>query len=99
MVGLTIVDGDIIRAYDFKPMVGREDCLGSSLCIEAYCFNCASPIVRKVDVIWLTFGIAMFFPYAMFEMANSARPAGRSLILPPLAILLTPYAAVPKPAN
>jgi len=26
MVGLTIVEGDIIRAYDFKPMVGREDC-------------------------------------------------------------------------
>jgi hypothetical protein len=25
MVGLTIVDGDVIRAYDFKPMVGRED--------------------------------------------------------------------------
>jgi hypothetical protein len=26
MVGLTIVDGDVIRAYDFKPMAGREDC-------------------------------------------------------------------------
>ena len=26
MVGLTIVDGDKIRAYDFKPMQGREDC-------------------------------------------------------------------------
>jgi len=26
MVGLTIVDGDTIRAYDFKPMQGREDC-------------------------------------------------------------------------
>jgi hypothetical protein len=26
MVGLTIVDGDVIRAYDFKPMQGREDC-------------------------------------------------------------------------
>ena len=26
MIGLTIVDGDVIRAYDFKPMVGREDC-------------------------------------------------------------------------
>ena len=25
MVGLTIVDGDIIRSYDFKPMAGRED--------------------------------------------------------------------------
>jgi hypothetical protein len=23
---LTIVDGDVIRGYDFKPMVGREDC-------------------------------------------------------------------------
>jgi hypothetical protein len=22
---LTIVDGDVIRGYDFKPMVGRED--------------------------------------------------------------------------
>jgi hypothetical protein len=26
MIGLTIVDGDVIRAYDFKPMAGREDC-------------------------------------------------------------------------
>ena len=26
MVGLTVIQGDTIRAYDFKPMVGREDC-------------------------------------------------------------------------
>lgn len=26
MIGLTIVEGDVIRAYDFKPMVGRTDC-------------------------------------------------------------------------
>lgn len=23
---LTIINGDVIRGYDFKPMVGREDC-------------------------------------------------------------------------
>ena len=26
MVGLTVIQGDTIRAYDFKPMTGREDC-------------------------------------------------------------------------
>jgi hypothetical protein len=36
MVGLTIVDGDIIRAYDFKPMVGREDCFIEGEVIDAH---------------------------------------------------------------
>ncbi len=26
MVGLTVITGDTIRGYDFKPMAGREDC-------------------------------------------------------------------------
>jgi hypothetical protein len=26
MSNFTVVNGDIIRAYDFKPMAGREDC-------------------------------------------------------------------------
>ena len=26
MVGLTVIEKDTIRAYDFKPMVGRTDC-------------------------------------------------------------------------
>jgi len=36
MVGLTIVDGDVIRAYDFKPMVGREDCFIEGRVIDAH---------------------------------------------------------------
>ena len=36
MVGLTIVDGDVIRAYDFKPMAGREDCFIEGTVIDAH---------------------------------------------------------------
>ena len=36
MVGLTVVQGDIIRAYDFKPMVGREDCFIEGEVIDAH---------------------------------------------------------------
>jgi hypothetical protein len=36
MVGLTIVEGDVIRAYDFKPMVGREDCYIEGEVIDAH---------------------------------------------------------------
>jgi hypothetical protein len=36
MVGLTIVEGDIIRAYDFKPMAGREDCFIEGTVIDAH---------------------------------------------------------------
>ena len=36
MVGLTIVEGDIIRAYDFKPMAGREDCFIEGEVIDAH---------------------------------------------------------------
>ena len=36
MVGLTIVDGDTIRAYDFKPMAGREDCFIEGQVIDAH---------------------------------------------------------------
>ena len=36
MVGLTIVDGDVIRAYDFKPMAGREDCFIEGEVIDAH---------------------------------------------------------------
>jgi hypothetical protein len=36
MVGLTIVDGDVIRAYDFKPMVGRDDCFIEGEVIDAH---------------------------------------------------------------
>jgi hypothetical protein len=36
MVGLTIVDGDTIRAYDFKPMAGREDCFIEGTVIDAH---------------------------------------------------------------
>jgi hypothetical protein len=36
MVGLTIVDGDIIRSYDFKPMVGREDTFVEGQVLDAH---------------------------------------------------------------
>lgn len=36
MVGLTIVEGDVIRAYDFKPMVGRDDCFIEGEVIDAH---------------------------------------------------------------
>ena len=36
MDGLTIVEGDVIRAYDFKPMVGREDCFIEGEVIDAH---------------------------------------------------------------
>jgi len=36
MVGLTIVDGDIIRSYDFKPMAGREDTFVEGEVIDAH---------------------------------------------------------------
>ena len=36
MVGLTIVEGDVIRAYDFKPMAGREDCFIEGQVIDAH---------------------------------------------------------------
>jgi hypothetical protein len=36
MVGLTIVEGDVIRAYDFKPMQGRDDCFVEGTVIDAH---------------------------------------------------------------
>jgi hypothetical protein len=36
MVGLTVIQGDTIRAYDFKPMVGREDCFIEGEVVDAH---------------------------------------------------------------
>lgn len=36
MIGLTIVDGDVIRAYDFKPMAGRDDCFIEGTVVDAH---------------------------------------------------------------
>jgi hypothetical protein len=36
MVGLTVVDDDVIRAYDFKPMTGRDDCFIEGRVIDAH---------------------------------------------------------------
>ena len=36
MVGLTVIQGDTIRAYDFKPMTGREDCFIEGEVIDAH---------------------------------------------------------------
>jgi len=36
MSNFTVVDGDIIRAYDVKPMVGREDCFVEGQVLDAY---------------------------------------------------------------
>ena len=35
-MSFTVINGDTIRAYDFKPMVGREDCF-----IEGEVLDCA----------------------------------------------------------
>lgn len=34
-MNFTIVDGDVIRGYDFKPMVGREDCYVEGVVLDA----------------------------------------------------------------
>jgi hypothetical protein len=36
MVGLTVIQGDTIRAYDFKPMTGREDCFIEGEVVDAH---------------------------------------------------------------
>ena len=36
MVELTVIQGDVIRAYDFKPMTGREDCFIEGRVIDAH---------------------------------------------------------------
>ena len=36
MSNFTVINGDVIRAYDFKPMVGRDDCF-----IEGEVLDCA----------------------------------------------------------
>ena len=36
MSNFTVVDGDIIRAYDFKPMTGREDCFIEGQVLDAH---------------------------------------------------------------
>lgn len=36
MSNFTVVNGDIIRAYDFKPMVGREDCFIEGQVLDAH---------------------------------------------------------------
>jgi hypothetical protein len=36
MVGLTVVEGDVIRAYDFKPMLGRDDCYIEGRVVDAH---------------------------------------------------------------
>ena len=34
-MNFTIVQGDTIRAYDFKPMVGREDCFIEGVVLDS----------------------------------------------------------------
>jgi len=36
MVGLTVIEGDVIRSYDFKPMVGRDDCYIEGRVVDAH---------------------------------------------------------------
>ena len=35
MVDLTVVNGDTIRGYDFKPMVGRDDCFVEGVVLDS----------------------------------------------------------------
>ena len=34
-MNFTIIQGDTIRAYDFKPMVGREDCFIEGVVLDS----------------------------------------------------------------
>ena len=34
-MSLTVINGDTIRAYDFKPMVGREDCFVEGVVLDS----------------------------------------------------------------
>ena len=36
MTTLQVKTGDVIRAYDFKPMVGREDCFVEGEVVDAH---------------------------------------------------------------
>jgi hypothetical protein len=33
-MNFTVLQGDVIRGYDFKPMVGREDCFVEGVVLE-----------------------------------------------------------------
>ena len=35
MVGLTVIEKDTIRAYDFKPMLGRDDCFVEGVVLDS----------------------------------------------------------------
>lgn len=35
MVGLTVIEKDTIRAYDFKPMLGRTDCFVEGVVLDS----------------------------------------------------------------
>ena len=34
-MSFTVINGDTIRAYDFKPMVGREDCFIEGVVLDS----------------------------------------------------------------
>ena len=34
-MSFTVINGDTIRAYDFKPMVGREDCFVEGVVLDS----------------------------------------------------------------
>ena len=70
-MNFTIIQGDVIRAYDFKPMVGREDCF-----IEGEVLDCLDTTqgyqaykIRVVRDSWSDsedkgrVGIEMFVPW------------------------------------
>jgi len=35
-MNFTVIKGDVIRAYDFKPMAGREDCFIEGEVVDAH---------------------------------------------------------------
>ena len=72
MTKLQVRPGDIIRAYDFKPMVGREDCFieGQVLDInntengyQAYKIRVVNDSWRADDNDQGRIGIEMFVPW------------------------------------
>ena len=55
MTTLSVKEGDVIRAYDFKPMVGRDDCFVEGEVLERFNTQHGYP-AYKIRVIRDHFG-------------------------------------------
>lgn len=69
--------GDIIRAYDFKPMVGREDCFVEGVIEQNNCtepgYNCFKITVTKDSWDNHRVGQIVFVPHRVSFMEYAGR--------------------------